>query len=177
MPRSKRLPSVEHLPFLQPTDRVERRDGRLYVLDTEGFYAPIEVLDEETMDLEALAAYRARVQEIDSLERCRWHILTVANYAAMSREARLQRLGILRGRYREFWRARYGDAMFAVVDQPEEPWSLVKEIAWHKAHTNAASQRKEVSHAAFDERAPVEAPAAGRPGAQGLGRPGPRQVL
>ena len=39
--RRPRLPKIESLAFLEPTDRLERRGGQLYVMDSKGIYGAI----------------------------------------------------------------------------------------------------------------------------------------
>ena len=46
--RRPRLHKIESLAFVETTDRLERRGGKLYVVDSKGIYRAIQVEDEET---------------------------------------------------------------------------------------------------------------------------------
>ncbi len=136
--RKRRLPRIVDLADTQPTDRVERRDGGVFVVDGNGSYAPVRVEDEEGMDLLGQRRWRTFVAGMESIARVRWHIFT-QRAAPISAETLAFRVGVLLERDREIWRAKYGEGvMFAVVDESEEPWSLEKEIAWHKARKQGA---------------------------------------
>ena len=74
-PRSRRaLPRIQDISDRQPTDKVVRRDGKLWLVDTNGAYADLELLDSETTDyptFQANARLIATAPELlAALEHC-----------------------------------------------------------------------------------------------------------
>ena len=117
--RKPRLPRVEEIADRQLYDRVERREGGLYLVDTRGLLADVEVRNEEASSL-------ARFEEnMDGLTKA-WQVnalrVLVRNYHWMSKEGKQDRLEALNRR----WRALYGDADFVVDEGPEGPVSLMR---------------------------------------------------
>ena len=107
--RRQRLLPVESISDRQPNDRVERRDGRLYVVDTNGFFAPVEVRDDETAGWPTFQANTQKTFRAEELNRA---FRAVALTSVLTEEGREMRLNALRAR----WRALFGDAKFVVED-------------------------------------------------------------
>lgn len=110
--RSGELPKVEQIADRAVQyDRVERLDGRLYLVDTRGLYAPVEVRDEETKGLPEFEENIRRLASADSVNLAR---AAVAAYPWMTEEGKEIRDALLSARWREL----FGDALF-VIDQPD----------------------------------------------------------
>ena len=104
-----RLPKIESLAFLGPTDRLERRDGKLYLVDSQGSYVAIQVEDEETKGwpkFQESVAKMAKAGEINNA------IFAVRPFQWMTHPAKDARVGLLNARWREL----FGDAMFVTDD-------------------------------------------------------------
>ncbi len=109
--RTKRLLPPEAIADFRPgTDRVERRDGRLYVVDGQGLLADVEVQNLETP--EALEKFRQNAAKMTKANDLGAWGQRVRFTALLSREGKLERLEILGARWREL----FGDASF-VVDE------------------------------------------------------------
>lgn len=111
MPRrhKQRLLPVEAIADRQATDRLERRDGRLYLVDTNGYFAGVEVQDQET---EGWPIFQANVQKMARAEELNRWFRIVALTGALTDVGRQMRLNALRARWREL----FGDANFVVED-------------------------------------------------------------
>ena len=107
--RKQRLLPVESIADRQPTDRLERRDGHVYLVDTNGLFAPVEVRDDET---EGWPAFQSNIQKIARAEELNRAFRAVVLTAVLSDEGREMRLNALRARWREL----FGDANFVVED-------------------------------------------------------------
>ena len=108
-PERRRLPSVESISDRQYTDRLERRDGRLYLVDANGAYAPVEVRDDETEGWPKFQENVAKLTRADDINR--WFRM-VALTGALTEAGREMRLNALRARWQEL----FGAAMFVVED-------------------------------------------------------------
>ena len=111
MPRRRRrtLPSVDAIADRQPSDIVERRNGRLYLVDTNGAFAPVEIRDEETEGWPKFQENVAKMTRADEINRP-WRALLQDHW--ITEEGRQMRIDLLRQRWREL----FGDAMFVVDD-------------------------------------------------------------
>lgn len=107
--RRQRLLPVENISDRQPTDRLERCDGRLYLVDTNGYFAAVEVRDEET---EGWPTFQANTQKMVRAEEINRWFRIVALTSVLTEEGREMRLNALRAR----WRDLFGDAKFVVED-------------------------------------------------------------
>ena len=107
--RRQRLLPVEAIADRQPSDRLERRDGRLYLVDTNGDFAAVEVQDQET---EGWPTFQANTQKMVRAEEINRWFRVVALTASLADEGREVRLNALRSRWREL----FGDANFVVED-------------------------------------------------------------
>lgn len=107
--RRQALPPVEAIADRQPTDRLERRDGRLYLVDTNGYFAPVEVRDDET---EGWSTFQANTQKMARAEEVNRAFRAVALTSVLTDQGREARLRVLRIRWREL----FGDANFVVED-------------------------------------------------------------
>ena len=107
--RKQRLPTVEAIADRQPTDRLERRDDHLYLVDTNGYFAAVEVRDEET---EGWPTFQANTQKMARAEEINRAFRAVALTSVLTEEGREMRLNALRDRWREL----FGDAKFVVED-------------------------------------------------------------
>lgn len=107
--RKPRLLPVEAIADRQPSDRLERRDGRLYLVDGNGYFAPVEVRDEET---EGWPAFQANTRKMLRAEEINRAFRAVALTGSLTDEGRAVRLNALRARWREL----FGDANFVVED-------------------------------------------------------------
>ena len=111
MPRRRRrtLPSVDAIADRQPSDIVARRNGRLYLVDTNGAFAPVEIRDEETEGWPKFQENVAKMTRADEINRS-W--LALLQHPWITEEGRQLRIALLRQRWREL----FGDAMFVVND-------------------------------------------------------------
>ena len=111
MPRRRKqlLLPVEAIADRQPTDRLERRDGRLYLVDTKGYFAAVEVRDDETA---GWPTFQANTQKMLRAEEINRVVRMVALTGSLTDEGREMRLNALRARWREL----FGDANFVVED-------------------------------------------------------------
>ena len=125
----KRLVTVEQIADRQASDHVERRGDRVYLVDGNGSYAPVQVQDREGMDSASQARYLAWVKTLASTARIRWHMGIIRTYAGLSEHSRKVRLEALAQRDRELWREKYGDASFAVPEDSDVAWSMEQEKA------------------------------------------------
>ena len=107
--RRPRLPKIESLAFLEPTDRLERRDGKLYVVDSKGIYGAIRVEDEET---KGWPKFQENVAQMTKAGEINNAILAVGRYRWITQPAKDARVELLRTRWREL----FGDAMFVTDD-------------------------------------------------------------
>ena len=103
--RRPRLPKIESLAFLEPTDRLERRGGQLYVMDSKGIYGAIQVEDEETKGWPKFQETVAKMTRAGQINNA---ISNVRRYRWMTQPAKDARVGLLNARWREL----FGDAMF-----------------------------------------------------------------
>ena len=104
-----RLPKIESLAFLEPTDRLERRDSKLYVMDSKGIYGAIKVEDEET---KGWPKFQENVAKMTKAGEINDAIFAVGQYRWMTQPARDARVGLLNARWREL----FEDAMFVTDD-------------------------------------------------------------
>ena len=111
MPRriKQRLLPVEAIADRQSTDRLERRDGRLYLVDTKGYFAAVEVRDDETA---GWPTFQANTQKMLRAEEINRVVRMVALPGSLPAEGREIRLNALRARWREL----FGDSNFVVED-------------------------------------------------------------
>jgi hypothetical protein len=107
--RKQPLLPVEAIADRQSTDRLERRDGRLYLVDTKGYFAAVEVRDDETA---GWPTFQANTQKMLRAEEINRVVRMVALTGALTDEGREMRLNALRARWREL----FCDAMFVVDD-------------------------------------------------------------
>ena len=108
-----RLPRINQIADRnQSYERVERKNDRLYLVDTRGLLADVEVLDEETEGWHEFQEYVARMTRTEQINRAR---LAIRHEPWMTFEAKQVRDDLLRARWREL----FGDAMFVVDDPPE----------------------------------------------------------
>jgi len=105
--RERLLPPQAHAYFDPARDRVERRNGRLYIVDTKGEYAPVEVLDQETP---GLPIFQANVQKMTRANEIATWWFRVKADPYLSDQGKQERGAILRARWREL----FGDAVFVV---------------------------------------------------------------
>ena len=107
--RRKRLLPVENISDRQYTDRLERRDGHVYLVDTMDLFAPVEVRDDETT---GWPTFQANTQKMVRAEEINRWFRIVALTGGLTEEGREMRLKALRAR----WRDLFGDANFVVED-------------------------------------------------------------
>lgn len=107
--RRQPLLPVEAIADRQSTDRLERGDGRLYLVDTNGSFAPVEVRDDET---EGWPTFQANTKKMVRAEEVNRWFRIVALTASLTHKGREMRLTALRARWREL----FGDAKFVVED-------------------------------------------------------------
>lgn len=108
--KGKLLPPENISDFRLGIDRLERREGRLYVVDGQGLLADLEVKDRETT--EALERFRQNVAKMTTagdLSACGQRVRFTA---LLSREGKVERLEVLSTRWREL----FGDAKFVVEE-------------------------------------------------------------
>lgn len=126
--RHRKLPRPEEIADFHPvSDRVERRNGKLYVVDITGMRAPVEVRDEETS---GLLQFKENAAKLATAAEINDHFFRIRATPFLSDEGRKERLEILRARWKEL----YGDALF-VVDPPQ------------RARTAWPSKKRKVCHA------------------------------
>ena len=102
----RRLLRAENICDRGPGDRLERRNGNLYLVNEQG-YAPVQVEDRETTGLPPFLATCAGLLDAEQIGR--WALMV--STALMSPEAKQARLEALQQR----WHQLYGDALFVVV--------------------------------------------------------------
>ena len=110
--RPRQLPRINQISDRRSTDQVERRDGPSgegFLVDTQGFYAPVQVVDEET---EGWPTFKESVSKMTRAAEINRAWLPLLHYQGITEEGRQQRLILLRDRWREL----FGTALFVVDD-------------------------------------------------------------
>ena len=106
--RRSQLPRISQISDRDPAhDRLERKEGRLYLVDTRGVLADVEVLDEETEGWPLFQENVARMTRASEINRAR-QALRLEPW--MTYEAKKIRDDLLRTR----WEFLFGDAAFVV---------------------------------------------------------------
>jgi hypothetical protein len=109
--RKRRLLPLEAISdFRLGIDRVDRRDGRLFVVDGQGYLADVEVQNGETP--EALETFGENVAKMTRAGDLSAWGQRVRFTSLLSRDGKLERLAVLSSR----WRALFDDAKFVVED-------------------------------------------------------------
>ena len=88
-------------------DRVQRIDGKLYLADTRGLFAPLEVRDDEA---EQLPAFRENLKKLRTANEVNMARRAVACYPWISQEGKEARDALLSARWREI----FGDELFVI---------------------------------------------------------------
>ena len=101
------LPKIESLAFLKPTDRLERRGGKLYVMDSKGIYGAIQVEDEET---KGWPKFQENVLKMMKAGEINSAMSNARRYRWITQPAKDAWVGLPNARWREL----FGDAMFVI---------------------------------------------------------------
>ena len=88
-------------------DRVQRIDGKLYLVDTRGPLAPLEVRDDET---EQLPEFQDNIKKLWTANEVNMARRAIACYPWLSREGKEARDALLSARWREI----FGDELFVI---------------------------------------------------------------
>lgn len=113
--RTRTLPRVTAIWDRGPSDEVRRIDGGLFLVDTNGDYAPVQLRDEEQDGWDTFVANTAKLTSAGQIND---RITLVGSSPMLSEEGRQDRIQCLLDRWQEL----FGDAKF-VVDDQERPGS------------------------------------------------------
>ena len=106
--KRKRLSKVEEIADRQEMfDKLERRNGRVYLVDLREVLAPVEVRDEET---EGWGKFQRNTQAMTTASEINRAYWAIWHYPWLTDEGRAARIQLLRAR----WRQLFAESNFVV---------------------------------------------------------------